>query len=294
MSLETEKAKLYKELAEISEKLTPLRNEYNFITTDLPSKKIEYEKYIDGINSMKQEYQQEKQILSDYKNIEKSKIDSDILEYKKKKLEEIKILEDKYQEIEIAHKNILWLIDKDEKTLWSIRKELTDKQSELLSIQKKEIESKNKYDEYITKHNNLLIIDKNRKQELIKKENDIEKKEKQLRADTEKYESIYKETNERIKVMESMMFELTKKEEDIRKNKADIERREIKLQEKHNDIEKTHIESKEIMQQITEKELHINKTISDFQDEKYKFLVLMKQKEIKRSDIDKLDKEFNL
>lgn len=48
------------------------------------------------------------------------------------------------------------------------------------------------------------------------------------------------------------------------------------------------------MHQVTEKELEVNKKISEFQDEKYKFLILMKQKGIKKSDIDQLDKEFNI
>lgn len=294
MSLEAEKAKLYKELVEISEKLTPLRNEYNFITTDIPEKTKEYDKLIKDIWQLRVNIQIEKELLAQYKEEEKAKIDSNIMALSSKKKQYIEQLNNSIKELQ---DNIILLentLQKEEKELAVIRKEYEDKTVWLWNIKLQEIQAKNNLDEYIKKHNQLIIEDKERTDILDKKEKEISNKEKQVTNNEKKYLKIKWEAEEKVNIMESMMFDLTKREEDVRKKEADIERREIKLKEDKEDIEKTHIESKEIMQTITEKELQINKTISDFQDEKYKFLVLMKQKEIKRTDIDKLDKEFNL
>lgn len=294
MSLESDKVKLYKELADLSEKVTPLRNEYNFIVTDLPEKQEKHDSLIKSINTIQSEYAALKESISSYEIIEKAKIDSELLALHSKKKEEIIVLDSKAKDIQDSILLLQDTIQKEVKELAVIRKEYDSKIVWLENIKLQELQAKNNLDEYIKKYNQLVIEDKERANVLDKKEKEINNKEKQVTNNESKYLKIKSEAEEKIKIMENMMFDLTKREEQVSKWKADIERREIKLKEDKDNIEKTHIESKEIMQTITEKELQINKNISDFQDEKYKFLVLMKQKEIKRGDIDKLDKEFNL
>lgn len=294
MSIETEKALLYKELAEISEKITPLRNEYNFIVTDIPDKRKEHDNLTKNIWDLRAEIQETKEQLEQYRKWEKAKIDSDIMALSSKKKQEIATLDNRYIELQGNIELLQGAIEKEGRLLADIRQEYDKKKMLIDDIKIQEREAKNNIEEYNKKHNQLLLDDKQRASILDSKEKELNLKEKQLNDNEKKYIKIKWDAEGKIKVMETMMFELTQREEKSLKMQADIERRETQIREKQEHLDKTHIEAKEMMQMITEKELKINKNISDFQDEKYKFLVLMKQKEIKRTDIDKLDKEFNL
>lgn len=115
-----------------------------------------------------------------------------------------------------------------------------------------------------------------------------------MKKDTERYTTLKDEVEKKTNDMNTMYIDTMKRGEEIYMKENEINNKMMEVEEKKSETEATYAKSKELMQVIEEKELAMNKKISEFQDEKFKFLVLMKQKGIKKSDIDELDKDFNL
>lgn len=294
MGIDLELAKKHKEYVELEEKINPLRIEHNFLVDaiDILSKnKIKEEKYIKWLRDV---FYKEKQERESQKEKENNTINSLklALDSKKNTQKELYIKENEQLQLELK---------KTQNTIKESNKELTDIKSEVNNLLKEKediIKIKNDY-EYEYNRNKkeieewLLFIEKEKKL-LQVRENNVIKLEKEINKDIQKYNLLKKDVEEKNKIIEDYTMWQIKKEQELLKIQSDIDRKLIIIDEKEREIKETHIKSKEIMQQIEEKELKVSKTISEFQDEKYKFLVLMKQKWIKKSDIEDLDKEFNL
>lgn len=160
---------------------------------------------------------------------------------------------------------------------------------------------KNENVEYAEHHSSQLAAIKDtsdlldqKKKDVLALEKEVLSRELRLGQDTEKYLALKDDVDARTAAVNAMYLETMKRGEDIIMKENEINNKMQATEEKKADTEATYIKSKDLMQAIEEKELSINKKISEFQEEKFKFLVLMKQKGIKKSDIDDLEKDFNL
>jgi hypothetical protein len=68
----------------------------------------------------------------------------------------------------------------------------------------------------------------------------------------------------------------------------------LSLEKERIDVQKLKDEALSIKQENESKFIDIKKTIMDFQEEKYRFLVLMKSKDIKKNDLKDLENNFNI
>lgn len=125
-------------------------------------------------------------------------------------------------------------------------------------------------------------------------EKELKRQQIVLKKDNDRYTILKDEVEKKTQETNVVYLETIERGEEIYMKENEINNKLQAMEEKKADTEATYIKSKELMQVIEEKELSINKKISEFQEEKFKFLVLMKQKGIKKSDIDELEKDFNL
>lgn len=113
-----------------------------------------------------------------------------------------------------------------------------------------------------------------------------------------KHEEIYNkyksENNIESEKLSKMASELNEKSLEIDKNYQILIDKEATEKEAYLSAKKEKLLTEEKIQELRSKEQEIAKTITEFQEEKYRFLVIMKQREIKKTDLDKLDKDFNL
>lgn len=155
---------------------------------------------------------------------------------------------------------------------YNIQKENEEKSKSLL-LEKEEIKAlKNSTNE--TLQENIKTI------ELYNKEKQQREKEKKL------YSQELEELKKVKEYVNTALLELSKKENILKDKEKEIEKSletETKLKE----------ENKSYLSDIPSKEMDLMKKITEFQEEKYKFFMIMKQKWIKKNDLDQLEKDFN-
>lgn len=292
--MDLELARKYKEYTDLVEKITPLRTEYGFLVSDIPAKQKELESIIKSIADSKSQFVLEKEQREIENNKEREAINASKVAWDKEKDKQKKLLAEEVEQLS-TQKDILIDSNKNKSSIYS---ELSNKidawEKRLLEIEKIELESKWKYEQKLkeveAKENELAesIADHNKRMLLLeKREVVVDAKEKNYLSIKDHVEAKGKEQWEKELEQEKIWKELANREKEIDKKLATITEKEDNAKEILNS-------NKEALHQLTEKELTINKRISEFQDEKFQFLVLMKQKWIKKADIDQLEKEFIL
>lgn len=287
-------AKQYKEYEEITSKLTPLRNEYNFIVTDIVPRQDEYNKIVKLIQENRTVIEKDKQDRERQKQKEIEQLNASKMAFDSEKNREIKEIIIKTSK---AQDEFALLTKNNEELQNDIVKNTKENNDLIKSISENNIrlpKLENEYNNKLKEYNSMKEYVSTKDMELSNREKDIIKKEKEIEKNTIKYNKIKYDAENSVGDMQKMMLESIKKEETLLKLQADIDRKLIVLKEKEQTNTKILEDAKSDINTITQKELEINKKISEFQDEKFKFLVLMKQKGIKKSDIDQLEKDFTL
>lgn len=292
--MDLELARKYKEYTDLVEKITPLRTEYGFLVSDIPTKQKELESITKSITDSKLQFNIEKEQREIENNKEREAISASKVAWDSEKDRQKKLL---VEEVEQLSNQKIELIEFNKKQN-AIHSEISNKigiwESKLLEIEKIELESKWKYElklkEVEAKEKTLAesIADHNKRMSALeKREVVVDAKEKNYLAIKDHVEAKGKEQWEKELEQDKREKELSSREKETDKKLATIIEKEDNAKEMLNS-------NKEALHQLTEKELTINKRISEFQDEKFQFLVLMKQKWIKKADIDQLEKEFTL
>lgn len=286
--------RLYAEYEKYNTELPWLRNEYIFLVEGIEKQNKELSIINASISSNKNIIETERgKLLQDKEDFEEAKKSEWIVRDNKKKTEQDDInntIKQKQEDMKYIDNQI-----KEKQTeLERLSKEVyaQEKKLELLKIENAE------YSDIIKKQ-----TDENKNSiEQLKIENEnINEKIKEFETKQEEYKRqeeifiINKENNTKdIKKLQEMSAILETKSLDINKT---LELIHIKEEEQNNarkSAEATKNQLDEKLSTIEWKEMEIAKIISDFQEEKYRFLVIMKQRDIKKTDLDKLDKDFNL
>lgn len=276
-------------LAEIDQ----LRNEFVYLSET-----------VENLNTDKERLELSKKLLNE--NITKINEKKDI-EINKKEQEYLKMFDNKNKELS---EKILFVKSEEERLSSIINEYNTTKKQ----IDKETIEIINKKELIEKQHKEYT-----KEQQAIKQEN--EEKHKLLSLEKEEIIALKNATNETLqenkKTIELYNREKAQREKDKEMYTKEIEHlKEIKeyvntktielsnqenmLLKKEKDVNKS-IESetklkednKSYLLEIQSKEMDLMKKITEFQEEKYKFFMIMKQKGIKKVDLDKLEKDFN-
>lgn len=286
--------KLYKEYEELNAKLSPLRTEYNFLIEDIEKKRTEHETFLKSISSIKESVEKEKSELQ--QKIDKFNID---MENAKKSFDI-----NKNKEVELYNKQLnvskdeLVNIDKQikEKTILSNKLSIDiieqEKKLELLKIENWE------YSQIIIKNteDNKKTIEelKQKKQDLKDTQKEFEEKQEQFKKDEEKWKRLKENIDIDNKNISKYRSELEQKTLENNKQLELIQVKQDELKQSEKSAQKTLEETESKLSELKWKETEIAKKITEFQEEKYRFLVIMKQRDIKKTDLDKLDKDFTL
>jgi len=286
--------KQYKEYEDLQAKLAPLRTEYSFLIEDIEKKRKEYEVVLKSISSVKDSVTKgSEQLERDRKDFdariqsERKQLEDEWLRNKLSKQSDLDKFDKQLDKIE---EDIL--IGND--TINRLDKETSDKTKQLESLKIEVLE----YSWVLEKQNkeNQEIIEKlkNEKQLLNDRQKEMNEKEMLFKKHEEIYNKYKSENNIESEKLSKMASELNEKSLEIDKNYQILIDKEATEKEAYLSAKKEKLLTEEKIQELRSKEQEIAKTITEFQEEKYRFLVIMKQREIKKTDLDKLDKDFNL
>jgi len=286
--------KLYQEYTELTAKIEPMRVEYNFLVTDIVNKQQEQKSVEKSIDSLRSGLQQERSTFETRRDSETIKINSDKLACDSRKNEQLAKYTEENAQLEAEKEMLQKKIKELQKTHDDLSKDNVTLLKENVRIKKENTEYAESYNFKVSQIRDMEESVKSRELALEAGEKELKKQQIVLKKDTDRYTTLKAEVEKKTNDANTMYLDAIKRGEEIYMKENDVANKLQKIEEKKAETEATYTKSKELMQVIEEKELAINKKISEFQDEKFKFLVLMKQKGIKKSDIDELDKDFNL
>lgn len=223
--MDLEIAKLYKEYADISEKLTPLRNEHNYISVDILKKRDEQEAATSILVSIKKESEQARKDIDEYVKSEKNRIDS----YVADSIKSIdKRLLDKQLEISQLEDSSSKAISDQNKA----EKLLLQATLELQKIELKKQASMKTLKEYETVYNDKIEELAERESKIVSKENNIETLAKEIKSEKNiaekgiaKYTKLKEDVEAKETATQNMYLDQIKREQEIMKRELEIEKK---------------------------------------------------------------------
>lgn len=292
--MQEEIAKLYKDYNEILEKVIPLRDEYNFLVFNVWPKKDEYETYVSKLQALRDSILMEQEMRDNEKAKATLKLEQDKIEFDHYKNSVNATLNDERASLEIEVRDLEHQKDTASKKLLDIEKQHTEYLRKIENMKAEHVEymeiQKAEKDKISESKKSLVLLQQETDAKLLQ----LEIVNKENKTGYARFEKIKKDAE----IKASLVSEyLTTQIENERRIDAKVREQEAKLQEINTlseENEKKLLSLKERVQEISEKEIWIIQKINEFKQEKFNFLTAMKSNNIKKSDIDKLDKEFNL
>lgn len=286
--------RLCQEYTELAAKYKPIRIEYNFLMSDIENKKQEHKSIEKSIDSLRSWLQKERTAFETWRDEQVVYINNEKVACDSRKNEQLAKYTQENTQLEVEQEMRKNRIKEWQKTFSELSKENDALTKENARIKKENAEYAESYNFKVSQIKEMEESIKIRGEVLEAGEKELKRQQIVLKKDNDRYTILKDEVEKKTQETNVVYLETIERGEEIYMKENEINNKLQAMEEKKADTEATYIKSKELMQVIEEKELSINKKISEFQEEKFKFLVLMKQKGIKKSDIDELEKDFNL
>jgi len=158
-----------------------------------------------------------------------------------------------------------------------------------------EIEEYSKIQKQENEKNTKLIEET---KQIIQEKKDImkeyDKKTEQYEIDKKKRE-VEKENNlKQLENIKEARSDCLTKTLELDKKLQVVVDKEKEINQSNLNAEKQKKLAEEKLQELESKKIQITKMVTDFQEEKYRFLVMMKSKDIKKNDLKTLEDNFNI